>query len=212
MTDELISKKDVLAQTGISYGQLYRWKRMGLIPEAWFIRRSTFTGQETFFPRERILARISQIQALKEERSLDELASLLSPEAKPEGVSWDDPGRLALIGNEGRSLLWKDGTYTFGELVALAAGAEALRRGLQPQEAAALVGLLRREGEAIQSPAGMTAAVAEKTLDREGVSVRVSFAVLGRDPLRFDHESRIKHQADLEKLVGEVKLALGEVS
>jgi len=24
---------------GISYGQLYRWKRKGLIPESWFIRR-----------------------------------------------------------------------------------------------------------------------------------------------------------------------------
>ena len=32
----LISKKELLDQTGISYGQLYRWKRKGLIPEAWF--------------------------------------------------------------------------------------------------------------------------------------------------------------------------------
>lgn len=48
--ENLISKKEVLSQTGISYGQLYRWKRKGLIPEEWFIRRSTFTGQETFFP------------------------------------------------------------------------------------------------------------------------------------------------------------------
>ena len=46
--DHLISKKEVLEKMGISYGQLYCWKRKGLIPEAWFIRRSTFTGQETF--------------------------------------------------------------------------------------------------------------------------------------------------------------------
>jgi len=45
--DKLISKKAVLEEMGISYGQLYRWKRKGLIPEAWFVRRSTFTGQET---------------------------------------------------------------------------------------------------------------------------------------------------------------------
>ncbi|MCL2486473.1 MAG: YhbD family protein, partial [Oscillospiraceae bacterium] len=32
----LISKKDLLEFTGISYGQLYRWKREGLIPEEWF--------------------------------------------------------------------------------------------------------------------------------------------------------------------------------
>lgn len=49
MEEDLISKKDLLELTGISYGQLYRWKRKQLIPEEWFIRKSTFTGQETFF-------------------------------------------------------------------------------------------------------------------------------------------------------------------
>ena len=56
--DNLISKKDLLNLTGISYGQLYRWKRKDLIPEEWFIRKSTFTGQETFFLKEEILERI----------------------------------------------------------------------------------------------------------------------------------------------------------
>lgn len=50
MEEELISKKELLEMTGISYGQLYRWKRKQLLPEDWFIRRSAFTGQETFFP------------------------------------------------------------------------------------------------------------------------------------------------------------------
>ena len=59
---DLISKKELLALTGISYGQLYRWKRQGLIPEEWFIKRSAYTGQETFFPREQILSRIRTIQ------------------------------------------------------------------------------------------------------------------------------------------------------
>ena len=35
MDQELISKKELLETFGISYGALYRWKRMGLIPEAW---------------------------------------------------------------------------------------------------------------------------------------------------------------------------------
>ncbi|MDR6225155.1 DUF4004 family protein [Desmospora profundinema] len=78
MTPDLISKKELLELTGISYGQLYRWKRKKLIPEEWFIRKSTFTGQETFFPREAVLARIQKIQAWKEDRSLDEIADLLS--------------------------------------------------------------------------------------------------------------------------------------
>jgi len=49
---EEISKKDLLILTGISYGQLYRWKRKGLIPEDWFIKRASFTGQETYFPKD----------------------------------------------------------------------------------------------------------------------------------------------------------------
>ncbi|MBB6734875.1 YhbD family protein [Cohnella zeiphila] len=76
---ELISKKDLLETTGISYGQLYRWKRKQLIPEEWFIRKSTFTGQETFFPKDLIMARIDRILNMKEDLSLDELAGKLSP-------------------------------------------------------------------------------------------------------------------------------------
>lgn len=79
MNYELISKKDLLDLTGISYGQLYRWKRKNLIPEEWFIRKSTFTGQETFFPKEKILERIDKIQTMKENLSLDELADMFSP-------------------------------------------------------------------------------------------------------------------------------------
>ncbi len=73
-----ISKKELLEVTGISYGQLYRWKREGLIPEEWFVKQSSFTGQETFFPREEILGRIGAILELKDTHSLGELAGLLS--------------------------------------------------------------------------------------------------------------------------------------
>lgn len=79
MNEELISKKDLLDLAGISYGQLYRWKRKDLIPEDWFIRKSTFTGQETFFPKQKIVERINKIQTMKENLSLDELADMFSP-------------------------------------------------------------------------------------------------------------------------------------
>ena len=72
-TPHEISKKELLAQTGISYGQLYRWKREGLIPEEWFEKRSAYTGQETFFPRTLIMERIEIIQAQKEDLSLSEI-------------------------------------------------------------------------------------------------------------------------------------------
>ena len=45
--EELISKKALLEKYAISYGALYRWKRKGLIPEEWFIKKATVTGQET---------------------------------------------------------------------------------------------------------------------------------------------------------------------
>ncbi|MFD1735061.1 DUF4004 family protein [Bacillus salitolerans] len=79
MDDHLISKKELLEQTGISYGQLYRWKRMEIIPESWFIKKSSFTGQETFFPREKIVERVSKILQLKDDYSLEDLAKFFSP-------------------------------------------------------------------------------------------------------------------------------------
>lgn len=76
-----ISKKELLQATGISYGQLYRWKREKLIPDAWFYKRSAFTGQETYFPRALALERVRFILAHKDEYSLTQLKSLLTPDA-----------------------------------------------------------------------------------------------------------------------------------
>lgn len=208
---ELISKKEVLRQTGISYGQLYRWKRKGLIPEAWFIRKATSTGQETFFPKDKILERIRRIQELKDEHSLDELATLLSPEVRPEAVVWDDPTRLPQIGKEGGALLWKDGGYTFAELFALACGAEALRNGARPGEARQVVEVVKGAREVLSAPSGAVCLLAEKEVAGEGLSLRVAFAVLGREPVRLDTGCRVRIKLDLERLLERLKLSLGEV-
>ncbi|MCF2652130.1 DUF4004 family protein [Anaeromassilibacillus senegalensis] len=80
---DLISKKELLELTGISYGQLYRWKRERLIPEEWFIKRASFTGQETFFPRSQILPRVQAILNNKDKYSLTELSKMLSPDTAP---------------------------------------------------------------------------------------------------------------------------------
>jgi DNA-binding transcriptional MerR regulator len=79
---ELISKKELLQLTGISYGQLYRWKRENLIPEDWFIKQSSFTGQETYFPKDKMLKRINTILELKDKYSLEELAAVFSPDTR----------------------------------------------------------------------------------------------------------------------------------
>ena len=78
--ENLISKKELLKMTDISYGQLYRWKRKNLIPEEWFIKKSSFTGQETFFPKNEILDRVEKIKNFKDDISLDELANIFSPD------------------------------------------------------------------------------------------------------------------------------------
>ena len=80
--DRLISKKELLERYGMSYGALYRWKRKGLIPEDWFIRKATATGQETFFPEALITERVELILRSKNEWELDELARKLRGEEK----------------------------------------------------------------------------------------------------------------------------------
>jgi len=93
LVEELISKKELLEKYGISYGALYRWKRMGLIPEEWFEKKSAVTGQETFFPRAAITERIETILALKDEMSLEKIAEKLKG-YEPKGsnllkIVWD---------------------------------------------------------------------------------------------------------------------------
>lgn len=78
--EHLISKKKLLEKYKISYGALYRWKRKGLIPDEWFIKKATVTGQETFFPEKLVCERIEMIQNMKSDASLDELARQLSGE------------------------------------------------------------------------------------------------------------------------------------
>ena len=86
MEQELLSKKELLERYGISYGALYRWKRKGLIPEDWFIKKATVTGQETFFPKTLICERVELILGQKDEISLDELAGQLGQDAKKQAV------------------------------------------------------------------------------------------------------------------------------
>ena len=86
MEQPLISKKELLQRYGISYGALYRWKRKGLIPEEWFIKKAAVTGQETFFPEALICRRIELIQSQKDDLSLDDLAKKFQEKIPGEGL------------------------------------------------------------------------------------------------------------------------------
>ena len=127
----LISKKDLLAITGISYGQLYRWKRERLIPEEWFIKQSAYTGQETFFPREQILSRVKSILELKDDYSLEELAKMLSPETSVEKISIEDLNKIDEIDRKLIDCLlevFHKEQYDFFEAALMAAVSKAVRK------------------------------------------------------------------------------------
>ena len=135
MDPDLISKKELLVAAGISYGQLYRWKRKGLIPEEWFSRKATFTGQETFFPREKVLARIEKIKSMKDEdASLDEIADAVSPNLGEVSMTIAEIRERGLVSPEAAELFAEgvcdcDEPLVFGEVVSLAALDTLLRTG-----------------------------------------------------------------------------------
>lgn len=85
-----ISKQELLNEAGISYGQLYRWKRQGLLPEDWFVKRSVPSGQETFLPRGQTLARIARILELKQSHSFESISALLDEKPKNTRFSSDE--------------------------------------------------------------------------------------------------------------------------
>ena len=76
----MISKKDLLKTMNISYGQLYRWKREGLIPDAWFIKQAVSTGQETYFDENLIIPRIKKILELKDIYQFEEMKPFFDEE------------------------------------------------------------------------------------------------------------------------------------
>ncbi|QVK16832.1 DUF4004 family protein [Mycoplasmatota bacterium] len=116
---EEISKKDLLILTGISYGQLYRWKRKGLIPEEWFIKRASFTGQETYFPKDLILDRIDKILELKDDVSLEELSEIINSKQKSKDILVEELKNNNLFFNHEVLNLYTDETISFNDIVIL---------------------------------------------------------------------------------------------
>ena len=151
MEQDLISKKDLLVQAGISYGQLYRWKRKGLIPEDWFVRKSTFTGQETFFPRDKMLARIERILAMKEgDLSLDDIADAVSPDLADVAIEVTDAVDRGVVTEASLEALAEvrsaDEPLRFGELLAAAVSDSLLERGVASVEESKLIVKVLAEG------------------------------------------------------------------
>jgi hypothetical protein len=219
MEDEhLISKKDVLEKMGISYGQLYRWKRKGLIPEIWFIRRSTFTGQETFFPEDKIVERIERIKNMKGEHALDDLADVISEHVnakiqiafgKLKHLGWfdEDLGRAAgivIVGND-------DGTLSLRDALRLAV-LKKLRRSARNEEidlaSRTLDDVIGKSGIDPSVVDGKTLHLFRKQLSGAGISAEISVIIVAGDKLTADPELNRIESVDLGGMLQQVKLDL----
>jgi DNA-binding transcriptional MerR regulator len=214
--ERLISKKEVLEKMGISYGQLYRWKRKGLIPEVWFVRRSTFTGQETFFPRHKILERIARIKDMKDEHPLDDLAELITTRvnakvrvalAKLERVGWLDADLLRTccaveVSDEGVSI-WQ--AFVLGVLSRLRRTArdeeiDLVRRTLKQEQNK---GLLDRVSEN-----GIQLYLLRKRVASGGISAQISLVALTEEGAIFDPEIEVIERVDTATVLQRIKLDL----
>jgi len=218
-SENLISKKDVLSRMGISYSQLYRWKRRGLIPESWFVRRSTFTGQETYFPKDKILSRITQIKTLKKTPALEELADIiLSPRGESAPITYNDLQTMGWadallldilqITPQTQKILSADEVLCLGVL-----------RRLKPhanRDELALAHDLLREHFARQrlgySTPNHVLHFIRKRLSGGAVSAEVTLVIMANEGALFDTGTQVVATIDLETIQQGLELDLAAIS
>lgn len=214
--ENLIAKKEVLRQTGISYGQLYRWKRKGLIPEAWFIRRSTFTGQETFFPRDKILDRVERIKTMKDSLPLDNLADAITQRVNAKvhvatdrlrKASWFDEAALMECGPDAAKSL------SLADALCIAV-AGRLRSVARPEESALVQQTLRKNlNESFLERAAesdLHVYLLRKKLSSGGISAEISLVAIAPPDALFDPDVLRVESVDLRNTLERIKLDLAQ--
>jgi DNA-binding transcriptional MerR regulator len=216
--EKLLSKKEVLEKMGISYGQLYRWKRKGLIPEAWFIRRSTFTGQETFFPQEKIIERIERIVAMKDDHPLDDLADLITKRvdeklevafSKLRDLGWlnEQVIEMCHLKEDGQSVLSLNETLCIGVLRQLKGTArkeeiDLTKRTLDKGLAKGLIDRIREEKLSLY--------LLRKRLSAVGISAEISLVTIANEGAIFDPEIEVVQSIELRTILERIKLDLAK--
>jgi len=206
MSEELISKKELLDIAGISYGQLYRWKRKDLIPEEWFIRKSTFTGQETFFPKEKILERIDKIQTMKENLSLDELADMFSPNVTELHLTNDELVKRNIVSSAVMDLYLKTEMggqhFEFSRILEVFVLEKLLQSGeINLDEGKMLLQVLKDNRGLIKQKNG------ELVLTRK-LGVSSCLLLINAEDVKFEQGTKIVVQLSLVKCMEEIKANL----
>ena len=200
-----IAKTELLRLTGISYGQFYRWKRMGLIPEAWFRRRATFTGQGTFLPRRKVLDRIRRIQELKGRHSLEEIARMLSPDAARRRFGPDDLSSMHWISARAISLLpgrVRDQTLGFIDVLCLSLIEQLLaRESIRDDQIVLAAEMLLERFEQIDHRQGERCVTI-------GLRRGEATAVLHVGTCVLDRRTQVAATVNLDQLIEEIKVRL----
>ncbi len=217
MEEELISKKELLSSTGISYGQFYRWKRKGLIPSKWLMHKSTRTGQESFLPADRILPRIEQIKELKEDKTLKEIAALLSPELvekkyeKPSLTDLDFVNIKLLDAYE--DIVGPREFYSFSDLVYLMVLFRLKNSGETPRNtylALKVLDSLRKKTNEFEEKIIIARRKPDFEESEEYQAKSSGFCVIATGEVRFDPSIEIVSEIKLPDLVRDLKLKLRE--
>lgn len=217
--EKMISKKEVLERMRISYGQLYRWKRKGLIPEAWFIRRSTFTGQETFFPQDKILERIEQIKEMKGDHPLDDLADVITQQVNDKlQVAFDRLQRLKWFDDSILETCRIDRGRTtplsIHETLCVAV-LSRLKKTARPEELELVKRTLseRRDGLLDRiAEEHLTLYLLRKRLSGGGISAEISLVTVAAPKAVFDPDIEQVETVDLAHMVERIKLDLAKES
>lgn len=217
--NELISKKEVLKETDISYGQFYRWKRKGLIPEEWIVHKSTYTGQESFLPRDKILPRITKIKNLKDDHTLDEIARILSPEIVGDGY---DSGRIRSIGcikgevvNYYSQVTGREGRFSFSDLVNLALISKFRGEDFSQGEIDLVVEtLVQGQREIEDELSNKILIVARKEVQSDLVLAKnkphVTLCVICEEHPIFDPSTKVVRGIEFNSVIRDIKLDLRE--
>ncbi len=220
MNQAKISKKELLRKTGISYGQFYRWKRKGLIPEKWLLHESTRTGQESFLPEKKILPRIEKIKELKEDNSLQEIAELLSPELVEKKYDRGDLLRLTWIDRQliraYEAVVAVGGFYSFEDLLNLTVFHRLKASGIDSDMIYLAIktlseldhGASRVEGKLILAKKREDLARKTERPPREDGG----FCLVANGEFYFDRTIEIEETLNLSEIISDVKLKLREKS
>ena len=205
MNDEFISKKELLEITKISYGQLYRWKRKSLIPEEWFIKKSSYTGQETFFPKKKIIDRIEKILKLKDDVSLDELANMFSSKINIDDININEIIEKNILCKQTitlyEELYEKNFLYKFKDLIFMTILEEKLSNGQATlDEMKLLIKLMDGNYDKLQKDNGRI-----YLIRKLGISFCVGF--YGKD-IFIDEKSKVVFIVDIKEYIEKLKLKI----